>query len=164
MDGTTPVTAEEIIDEKIIEDREIHGACDAGLNWLRKRPGTLQELRNHNLSRSRWLARHSTIPAVLEKLAGDQDAYVLGGVAQNANTPAAVLEKLAGDQKAYVRGGVAQNANTPVAVLEKLAGDQKAYVRGGVAQNANTPVAVLEKLATDADSYVRCEAKKTLEG
>ena len=103
MDGTTPVTAEEIIDEKIIEDCEMNGACDDGLNWLRAKARTFQELRDHNLSWYEWLASHSTIPSVLEKLAADQAADVRYCVAQNANAPVAVLEKLAADQDADVR-------------------------------------------------------------
>jgi hypothetical protein len=94
---------EEIIDEKVIENCEINGACETGLNWLRRQPRTYGELCEQKPDWWQWLANNCSLPAVLEKLATDQAADVRRGVAQNANTPGSALEKLATDQDAYVR-------------------------------------------------------------
>jgi antitoxin component of MazEF toxin-antitoxin module len=152
--GTTNFL-EEIIDQKVIENCEINNACAAGLTWLKVKPRTYADLRKKSMEWYQWLSCNSTLPAVLEKLALDSDAYVRRYVAQNAQVPAAVLEKLALDSDADVRRGVAQNAQAPAAVLEKLALDSDADVRRGVAQNAQAPAAVLEKLALDSDADVR---------
>ena len=115
--------ATEIIDEKIIENCELNGACSEALKWVRKQPRTFAELREYREPWIYWLAENSSMPAVLEKLSSDAYSDVRYYVAQNANTPVAVLEKLSSDADSGVRRGVAQNANTPVAVLEKLSSD-----------------------------------------
>ena len=145
----------EIIDERVIEDCEINGACDSGLSWLRAMPRTLEQLRDYKLDWFRWLAQYTTVPALLEKLSADSDNDMRKGVAQNAHTPVKVLEKLSADSYYGVRWGVAQNAHTPAKVLEKLSADSDNDVRREVAQNAHTPVKVLEKLSADSDNVVR---------
>ena len=100
---------DEIIDEKVIEDCEMQDACASGLNWLRAKPRTFAQLRKHSTDWFRWLAVHSTVKPVLEKLAGDSYSYVRRGVAQNANTPVPVLEKLAGDSDSDVGRAAQQN-------------------------------------------------------
>ena len=119
----------EVIDERVIENCELNNACDEGLNWLRKKPRTYQQLGKYRREWIVWLARYGTLPSVLEKLAKDSDADVRWTVAGNAQTPVVVLEKLATDSHADVRGNVAGNAQTPVVVLEKLATDSATYVR-----------------------------------
>ena len=125
---------QEIIDEKVIGDCEMQGACNAGLDWLRKKPRTYKQLSTKSKDWLRWLAQHSTLPYVLEKLSADSDSYVRRFVAQNAATPVPVLEKLSADSDTDVRRGVAQNAATPV--LEKLSADSDTDVRLYVALNA----------------------------
>jgi hypothetical protein len=153
------LTSAGIIEEKVIANCWLHGACAEGLNWLREKPRTFVELRSHSLAWWRWLAQHCSHPDVLEKLASDPDADVRYYIAQNSNTPVTTLEKLASDPDADVRYYIARNSNTPVTTLEKLASDPNAAVRYKIARNANTPVTTLEKLASDPDAAVRREAK-----
>ena len=119
----------EIIDEKVIKDCEINGACDLGLSWLRAKPRTFEQLRDCKLDWFRWLAQHTTISVIPEKLSADSNYYVRWGVALNAHTPVKVLEKLSADSDNSVRWGVALNAHTPVKVLEKLSADSDNGVR-----------------------------------
>ncbi|WP_263334509.1 hypothetical protein [Acidicapsa dinghuensis] len=149
------LTVESVIDEKVIENCEINDACEAGLSWLRKKPRSFADLRDHRMDWYRWLAEHCTISDVLDQLATDTVAYVRCGVAENAATPPATLRQLATDTEADVRCGVAKNAATPPATLRQLATDTEADVRWGVAKNAATPPATLQQLATDTVADVR---------
>jgi hypothetical protein len=99
----------EIIDEKVIEDCEINGACGSCLSWLRARPRTFEQLRNHKLDWFQWLAHHTTIPALLDKLSADSDNDVRRGVAGNPNTPVKVLDKLSADSYYDVRWEAKKN-------------------------------------------------------
>ena len=99
----------EIIDERVIEDCEINRACDSGLSWLRARPRTLEQLRDYKLDWFKWLAQHTTVPALLEKLSADSNNEVRWCVAQNAHTPVKVLEKLSDDSDNDVRWEAKKN-------------------------------------------------------
>ena len=94
---------EEIIDETVIENCELRGACKPGLRWLRSKPRTYANLRSSRFKWYRWLSTYCTLPRVLAKLAADQDVYVRWLVARNSNSPVAVLKKLAADKDASVR-------------------------------------------------------------
>ena len=95
--------AEEIIDEKIIENCEVNGACSEGLEWLREKPRTFSELKIHSKSWFNWLAENSSLPEVLSKLAEDANSDVRYYVAGNTNSPVEVLSKLAEDANSAVR-------------------------------------------------------------
>lgn len=102
------------------------------------------------------LAKTSTDPNELARLANDKNYLVRGHVARNQNTPIVVLEQLANDEDEWVRAEVAENQNTPVAILQQLANDRKGYVRLFVAGNPNTPANILAQLANTGDHTVRC--------
>ena len=70
------IDLQEIIDDKVIENCALNGACDVGLEWLRRKPRTYADLRQLHKDWYNWLAQRSSLPAVLEKLAGDQYSYV----------------------------------------------------------------------------------------
>ena len=110
------LTMDSVIDEKVIENCELNGACDEGLNWLCLKARTFASLRKYKNSWFQWLAEHITLAFVLELLSKDADTYVRWGVARNPHTPVAVLELLSKDADTDVRWGVAQNPHTPVAV------------------------------------------------
>ena len=121
---------DDVIGEEVIDDWDLHNLRRGeALSWLRTEPRTFAQLRAKDISWFRSLAAYTTIQAVLEKLATDQDLCVRYAVARNAGTPAAVLEKLATDRTSGVRNAVARNAETPAAVLETLATDQDSDVR-----------------------------------
>ena len=84
----------EIVDGSVIENCASNRACEPGLTWLREKPRTFGELRAKNDFWWLWLANNVSLPAVLEKLAGDSDTYVRRSIAANPNTPVAVREKL----------------------------------------------------------------------
>ena len=110
----------EIVDGSVIENCASNGACCEGLNWLCEKPRTFGELRAKNDFWWLWLANNVSLPAVLEKLAGDSDTYVRRIIADNPSTPSTVLEKLAGDSSEHVRMRVERHPNTPAALREKL--------------------------------------------
>ncbi len=103
----------------------------------------------------RKLARNSTDPEILTKLADDEDYFVRGYVAGNKNTPPEISAKLADDEDDYVRAWVAGSWNTPPEILAKLADDEAKGVRENVAKNSKTPSEALVKLADDEDKYIR---------
>lgn len=70
------LTSAGIIEEKVIANCELHGACAEGLNWLREKPRTFVELRSHSLAWWRWLAQHCSHPDVLEKLASNHPEHL----------------------------------------------------------------------------------------
>lgn len=86
------LTMDSVIDDKVIEDCELNGACDSGLNWLRLKARTFKQLRKYKCSWLVWMAKHITLAFVLELLSKDADADVRRSVAQNPNTPVPVLE------------------------------------------------------------------------
>ena len=73
----------EIIDETVIEDCEMQIACEPGLKWLRSKSRTFNQLKENHPDWWNWLAEHTTLPVVLEKLATDSVADVRRGAKKN---------------------------------------------------------------------------------
>ena len=103
-----------------------------------------------------WLKLLRLAPVeVLERLAGDPDAWVRQNVAANTSTPPTILIKLSRDPDEEVRCGVTSNTSTSTAILAKLSSDSNVGVRRDVAYNTNTPPTILAKLSSDSDELVR---------
>ena len=110
------------------------------------------------------IAKKSTDPKELSRLAYDNAASVRWAVFQNEHTPQKVVDQLAreyvDDDYPQVRRAVAQRTND-LNLLAKLADDENVYVRQAVAEETDDPN-ILAKLADDADWLVRkAVAKKT---
>jgi two-component system, chemotaxis family, response regulator Rcp1 len=103
-----------------------------------------------------------TTPAVLQKLAIDDDARIRARVAENPNTPPVVLLALSRDENSEVRLSVSENPHTPVSVLESLAKDASDDVRLGMAANPKLSLAILRGLASDTNVFVADNANKTI--
>jgi hypothetical protein len=97
----------------------------------------------------------ATLPATLDRLAGDAQWEVRCAVARNLSTLPATLDWLADDARWEVRRAVAGNPATPSSTLDRLAGDAHWAVRRAVAGHPATPPATLDRLAGDEDGAVR---------
>ncbi|BAZ17349.1 hypothetical protein NIES4071_92270 [Calothrix sp. NIES-4071] len=106
---------------------------------------------------------------LLEKLAGDDDAWIRQIVFQNPSTPNAIyklfyeyeaaiqnpnttgatLSEIVKRDWEYTQTGVASHPNTPWEILTKLAYNKSWKVRAAVASNKNVPDDVLEVLIED---------------
>ena len=106
------------------------------------------------------IAKKSTDPKELSRLAYDNAASVRLAVLQNKNTPKKIVDQLArefvDDSDSWARQVVAQKTNDPD-ILAKLADDKDTNVRVAVAKKTDDPD-ILAKLADDEDRYVRWEA------
>ena len=105
------------------------------------------------------IAKKSTDPKELSRLAYDNSSLVRMAVLQNPNTPHDVSDRLerelAYDKIGRVREAVAWHTHD-LDILAKLADDENWYVRKAVAGSTNNPE-ILAKLADDADWHVREE-------
>ena len=103
------------------------------------------------------IAKKSTDPKELSRLAYDNAASVRLAVLQNKNTPKKIADQLArefvNDRDSWARQVVAQTTNDPD-ILAKLADDENRYVRVAVAKKTNDPN-LLAKLADDEDGHIR---------
>ena len=97
------LTMDSVIDEEVIEACRKAGACAVALMWVKAKPRTYRQLRDHSLNWCWWLARNYPSPKVLALLSKDSNVNVRWVVARNAGTPAAVLELLSKDSDVYVR-------------------------------------------------------------
>jgi hypothetical protein len=111
-------------------------------------------------------ANEATDPAILVKLASDDDYNVRLNVAANYAAPFEVLNKLAVDKDWRVRIKVAHAISCfctefsltfeHVRILVKLASDENKQVRAKVASSVYLPADCLLKLSTDVDLVTRC--------
>jgi hypothetical protein len=99
--------------------------------------------------------RSGVAPAVLDRLANDDDPLVRLHVAGSANAQAETLDRLANDDDPLVRLHVAGSANAQAETLDRLANDQDEDVRYAVAENPRTGAATLDRLARDEVEDVR---------
>jgi len=152
------------VDAQVLISNMINGSgmLDAGTKRLlapsSTSPAILKLLAMESPSDIRKLVAenpNTSVVAVIEQLAKDEDEYVRLAVAGNLNTPVTILEQLAKVWSRDARSAVARNPNTPVTILEQLAKDEDKYVRLAMAGNLSTPVTILEQLAKDGDSRVR---------
>ena len=104
-----------------------------------------------------------TSPAILAKLAEDENVKVRCRVAENPETGPDVLLRLARDENADVRIAVSENTKVSLAVMELLAKDASEDVRMGLAGNPNMPSHILTTLVNDDNTFVAAEAAKTLQ-
>lgn len=90
----------------------------------------------------RWeLARETDDPALLARLAEDEDEDVQGEVAANKSTPVEVLEILAKSEDEDLQAAVARHPNVTTEVLDRMAdncGDERYEMQLAVAQNPKT--------------------------
>ena len=111
------------------------------------------------------IAKKSTDPKELSRLAYDNAASVRWAVFQNEHTPQKVVDQLAreyvDDDYSQVRRAVAQRTND-LNLLAKLADDENVYVRQAVAEETDDPN-ILAKLADDADWLVRRAVVKKID-
>lgn len=103
-----------------------------------------------------------TSPAVLAKLATDENERVRSRVAENPETPVEILTRLATDENPEVRLSVTENAKTPASILEKLAKDLSEDVRLGIASNPRMPSHILALLLDDSNTFVASSANRML--
>ena len=97
------------------------------------------------------LARKTSDPEVLAKLADNENSDVRERVAENPSTPLEALAKLANDARWDIRQNVVRNPSVSSELLAKLANDEIRMVRHAVAKNPSTPPEVLAKLANDEE-------------
>ena len=70
------LTMDSVIDEEVIEACRKAGACAVALMWVKAKPRTYRQLRDHSLNWCWWLARNCPSPKVLALLSKDSDVIV----------------------------------------------------------------------------------------
>jgi len=101
------------------------------------------------------IAKKTSNPEILTKLANDEDQGIKMTALRNENIPVDVLMKFSNDKNTIIRSCVADNEKTPADVLMKLANDKQKWVRSQVATNYAAPVEAFRKLATDKYEFIR---------
>ncbi|MND27164.1 Leucine rich repeat variant [compost metagenome] len=89
------------------------------------------------------------VPAILAKLAGDENTFVVQAVAKNPVTPSKMLELLTNHPSEQVRTALASNPVCPVECLTWLSSDEDVYVRQSAARNPRTVHADLLRLCLE---------------
>ena len=129
-------------------------------------------------------------PAMLARLAGNNDSLVRNAAAHHPDTPAAALAVLAGTYSTTTRYLAASNASTPTiaadaacaavdldalveiidpdadfppSALERLANEDSPRVRAAVAEHPNCPAPLIEQLAKDPEWWVRASVSENPE-
>lgn len=110
------------------------------------------------------IASHkNTSPALLDKLADEEDSIIKTFVAANENSSPKTLERLfkMPARNEYITD-LLSNKNCPASVLKALEAHPSRIYKRKIAKHPNTPKKILERYKTFKDFWIRAEAGNNL--